>query len=183
MLSPWLDVGRRYLGRKYVRIYACPWLDLMGNTVALWDCLFNLCKVWLMATFRKPRERHGQRDHQPGQLNESLLQIWLKAVVMVLFSNSGLTPEGSTEFWQFMRPPSRTDLKRRKDRSTVGWPWTWRSLGPFIHRSSQRGHLLSVLLTSTPLSPTFKCRAQCCIYIESELATLPVHIFIKAYTF
>lgn len=37
---PLIGWGKGYLGRKYIRIYAFPWLDLMGNKVALWGCLF-----------------------------------------------------------------------------------------------------------------------------------------------
>lgn len=32
-ICPWRDVGRWYVGRKYIRMYVCPWLDLMGNKV------------------------------------------------------------------------------------------------------------------------------------------------------
>lgn len=113
-------MGGRYVDKKYVRMYALPligcrqevrWQEICqdiclaltrpdGKYSGLAGLPFQAsarCDSWPL-TYRKPRERHGQRDHQPDQLNENLLQIWLTAVAMVLFSNSGLTPEGSTEF-------------------------------------------------------------------------------------
>lgn len=34
-------VGGRSVDRKYIRMYACPWLDLMENMEAIWACLYK----------------------------------------------------------------------------------------------------------------------------------------------
>ena len=91
----WSHVGRRYVcgnmstcmlawldaGRNYIRKHNSPWLDTKGNMVALWGYSFKL--LWHLPFFCASRNRPGQSSSWQYQ---SLLPIWFKVMIAILFS-------------------------------------------------------------------------------------------------
>lgn len=56
----WSHVGGRVTGRKYVRMYACVWLDLVENAMDYRFSFLSPCKTWFGAISR-------ERGYGPGQ--------------------------------------------------------------------------------------------------------------------
>lgn len=66
MVCVWMDVGGRYIGRKFIRKYACLWLYLMAKMMAVWFCLFKLLQKHDLSTFPEKPGMDLPRLHHPG---------------------------------------------------------------------------------------------------------------------
>lgn len=77
-------VGGRFMGRKYLRLYTCPWLDLVGNAVNYRFSFLSPCKTWGAIYLGNQRWAWPKPIYLTSTWLK-LLQIWLSIVVVVLF--------------------------------------------------------------------------------------------------